>query len=145
MGWVQNFFKFQTHFFTFWTHFSNFGARSPKFCMEVDLDCPKPFPNKVQKYKSTHNSAIFLCYRLQISHGSSNRLSNQMTKYKSTKQKSTKMQICKKCKKIKSTKITKIRKKHWRQLLVQKSKIENKKAKDQKYKKHKNVKKRKKT
>merc|ERR1712030_132610 len=38
----------------------NFGARSPKFCMQVDLDRPQPFPDtkstkvqKVQKYKST--------------------------------------------------------------------------------------------
>ena len=107
---------------------------------------------KHKKYKNKKHLGASYQYKkaiqrktLESPYGSSYGLSNQMTKYKSTKQKSTKMQICKKCKKIKSTKITKIRKKHWRQLLVQKSKIENKKAKDQKYKKHKNVKKRKKT
>ena len=30
----------------------NFRARSLKFCMQVDLDCLKPFSNK-KKYKST--------------------------------------------------------------------------------------------
>merc|ERR1712030_97253 len=58
----------------------NFRAGSPKFCMQVDLDRPKPFPNK----KST---------KVQKS---SYVQSNQMTKYKSKKiqkYKSTKLKL----------------------------------------------------
>ena len=92
--------------------------------MQVDLDRPQPFKQitkvqkykKVHKYKSTHNSAIFLSYRLQILHGSSYGLSNQMTKYKSTK----KTLRC--------------------QLLVQKSILKQNRVKTQKTKKYKNVK-----
>ena len=34
----------------------NFRARSPKFCMEVDLDRPQPFLNKKRKKRKKHKA-----------------------------------------------------------------------------------------
>ena len=38
----------------------NFRARSPKFCMQVDLDRPQPFPNKLQKYKKYISTKVLI-------------------------------------------------------------------------------------
>ena len=66
--------------------------------MEVDLDCPKPFPNKVQKYKSTHNSAIFYAtdfrFHMEVQ-------IDCLTKWQSTKVQNRKVQKCKYAKNVK--------------------------------------------
>ena len=89
--------------------------------MQVDLDRPKPFPNKkstkvqkVHKYKSTHNLAIFwatdsrFCMEVHMDC----RIKWQNTKvqkvqnYKSTKLQKIKLKkykYAKKCKKVKKT------------------------------------------
>merc|ERR1712030_128676 len=92
----------------------NFQAINQKFCMQVDLDRPQPFKQitKVQKSTKVLITQPFFSYRLQILHGSSYGLSNQMTKYKNTK--STKLQKYKtekyNTKKYKNTKTQKMQK-----------------------------------
>merc|ERR1711984_35994 len=72
---------------------SIFELEARNFACKYILTARSQFRTKKVPYKKSH----FLSYRLQILHGSSYGLSNQMTKYKSTK--STKVQ------KYKNTKV----------------------------------------
>merc|ERR1712030_6946 len=107
----------------------NFRARSPKFCMQVDLDRPQPFPNKksTKKYISTKVLITQPFFELQTPDFAWKFIwtvkpndkvqkykkyeSTKVQKYKTKKYKNTKTQKnTKKCKKCKKHKIYKIQK-----------------------------------